>query len=84
MVRAKQDLKVFVGKDPHWPGVTPQGGIIAAGTDIRVVGDIAGYPFDATSDPNFCDRNPRPQKSLVPVPLGHRKWYCVYVPFTPG
>jgi hypothetical protein len=84
VVRATQDLKVLKGSDPHWPGVIPQGGVVAAGTDIRVVGDVSGYPFDATLDPAFCNRDPAPQRTLAPVPDGHKKLYCVYVPFTPN
>jgi hypothetical protein len=84
LVRATQDLRVFVGQDPHYPGVRPQGGVVVAGTEIRIVGDIAGYPFDATANPSFCNQIPVPQKNLVPVPAGHRKRYCVYVPFSPA
>lgn len=84
LVRATQSLRIFVGTDPHYPGVRPQGGVVAAGIEIRVVGDVAGYPFDATANPGFCNQVPAPQKNLVAVPAGHQKHYCVYVPFTPG
>jgi hypothetical protein len=84
LVRATQSLRIFIGADPHYPGVSPQGGIVAAGTEIRVVGDVAGYPFDATANPGFCNQVPVPQKNLTPIPAGHRKHYCVYLPFTPA
>jgi hypothetical protein len=84
VVRAARDMRVFIGPDPHWPGVRPQGGVVAAGIDIRVAGDVAGYPFDATANPNFCSAIPVPQQSLVPIPPGHQKRYCVYLPFSPA
>jgi hypothetical protein len=84
VVRATRDMRVFIGPDPHWPGVKPQGGVVAPGTDIRIVGDVAGYPFDATANPNFCSAIPVPQKTLVPIPAGHQKHYCVYLPFSPA
>jgi hypothetical protein len=84
VVRAARDMRVFIGPDPHWPGVRPQGGVVAAGTDIRIVGDVAGYPFDATANANFCSAIPVPQRVLVPIPAGHQKRYCVYLPFSPA
>jgi hypothetical protein len=82
VVQATQDLKVLVGSDPVWPGVAPQGGVVAQGTDIRVVGDISGYPYDASKSSTFCNRDPAPQQHLVPIPAGDTKRYCVYLPFT--
>jgi hypothetical protein len=83
IVRATRDLKVLVGKDPHWPGVTPQGQFLAAGTPIQIVGDISGYPYDATANPDFCRHDPTPQRDLIAFPTGHQKRYCVYIPFNP-
>jgi len=85
-VRATTDLRVFVGPDPYYPGVHPQGGIIIAGAQFRIVGDVSGYPFDATANPNFCNGNPPPHKSkaLPLIPPGHQKRYCVYLPISPA
>jgi|SRR5580700_653074 hypothetical protein len=85
-VQAVKDLPVFVGSDPYYPGVHPQGGIVVAGAQFRVVGDVSGYPFDATADPGFCGGNPPPSKSkaLPVIPAGHIKRYCVYLPISPA
>jgi hypothetical protein len=82
VARTTQQLKVLVGPDPHDPpGVRPNGDALTAGTSILVVGDVAGYGFDATADPKFCDRDPQPRRSDPPIPAGHEKRYCVYIPF---
>jgi hypothetical protein len=81
VARVTQSTKVYVGSDPHWPGVRPNGQALLAGTNVQVVGDVSGYPFDATSDPGFCERDPQPQRKYSSIPAGHQKRYCVYIPF---
>jgi hypothetical protein len=81
LTRTTQQLKVYVGSDPHYPGVKPNGEALTAGTSIQVVGDVAGYGFDASADPKFCDRDPQPRRTDPPIPAGHEKRYCVYVAF---
>ena len=82
VARLTQQARVFVGRDPHYPGVRPSGEALTAGTNIQVVGDVAGYPFDAVEDPSFCMRNPPPRRVDRAIPPGHKR-YCVYVPFNP-
>jgi len=57
--------------------------VLAAGTQVQIVGDISGFPFDATANPGFCNMlpAPKPQRTYVPIPQGHQKRYCVYLPF---
>jgi hypothetical protein len=81
IIRTAKDAKVLVGPDPHWPGVVPQGRVLPAGAQIQVAGDVSVYPFDATATPNFCSVDPKPQKDYAPIPPGHEKRYCVYLPF---
>lgn len=85
VVRAKKDLKVLVGSDPHSPGVKPTGQYVTAGSSIQVVGDISGYPYDATTNPDFCRHDPpypHPSKAYDQViGPGDRVEYCVYIPF---
>ncbi len=83
VARVTQRAKVFVGRDPHWPGVTPTGQVVVAGTNVQVVGDVAGYGFDASDDPTFCDRDPQPRQRDPRIQSGHEKRYCVYIPFNP-
>jgi hypothetical protein len=84
IVRPTRDLKVLVGADPHWPGVAPSGQFVPTGTPIQVVGDISGYPFDATDNPNFCKQDPKRQREFLQIRADHQKQYCVYIPFNPA